>query len=89
LQTDAGNWFQLLAIFAAIGLCIGIQTRALAAVSLGLSILTLAAGEWPLTAVHVLDASALTLIGPGAWSLDAILFGRRTVTLPDRNDTIV
>jgi hypothetical protein len=33
--------------------------------------------------IHILDAVALALIGPGAFSIDARLFGRRTVHLPD------
>ena len=32
--------------------------------------------------VHALDAAALTLIGPGAYSLDAQRFGRQTFRLP-------
>jgi uncharacterized membrane protein YphA (DoxX/SURF4 family) len=29
-------------------------------------------------------AAGLALLGPGAWSLDARLFGRREIELPDR-----
>jgi hypothetical protein len=32
------------------------------------------------------DAAALALLGPGALSLDARLFGRREVVIPDRAD---
>jgi hypothetical protein len=35
-----------------------------------------------LVATHALDALALLLLGPGALSIDARLFGRRTIGLP-------
>ena len=34
-------------------------------------------------AAHVLSAIALTLLGPGAYSMDALLFGRRIVRISD------
>jgi hypothetical protein len=35
-----------------------------------------------LIATHALDVAALALLGPGAFSIDARLFGRRTIGLP-------
>jgi hypothetical protein len=35
-----------------------------------------------LTAIALLDALALALLGPGAYSIDAYLFGRRVIVLP-------
>jgi hypothetical protein len=35
----------------------------------------------------VLDAAALALLGPGAYSLDARLFGRRVMVVPPRKAT--
>jgi len=89
LNSDVANWLQFLAILTAVGLCAGLQTRVLAALSLVAPLLALAPAPVPLTAVHVIDAVALALTGPGAWSVDAVLFGRRKVILPDRDDTIV
>jgi len=34
----------------------------------------------------MLTAAALTLLGPGAYSIDARLFGRRVVVVPPRKD---
>ena len=35
----------------------------------------------------ILDATALTLLGPGAYSVDARLFGLRVSVVPPRKDT--
>lgn len=80
-----------LGVLVAIGLCGGLQTRALAAVSLFAALVCLVVPSPPLglASVHVISAIALALTGAGAFSLDARLFGRRTVTLPDPDDTIV
>lgn len=34
------------------------------------------------TALLVADALALVLLGPGAYSVDALLFGRREIVIP-------
>ncbi len=78
---------QLLCIFFAVGLCAGVQTRLLAAISLSASVL--GAAPLGLSIVHAISAVALVLTGPGAFSLDARLFGRRTITLPRSDDTNV
>jgi hypothetical protein len=51
------------------------------------------AGPWALSlsntgavAISILDALALTLLGPGAYSFDALRFGRRVVNLPTGDD---
>jgi hypothetical protein len=36
--------------------------------------------------ISILNALALALLGPGAYSFDAIRFGRRVVELPSNND---
>ena len=86
---NSANWLRFLAILTAVGLCAGLQTRALAALCLAAPLLALSPVPAPLTALHLIDAVALALTGPGAWSLDAVLFGRRKVILPERDDTIV
>jgi hypothetical protein len=80
-----------LGVLVAIGLCGGLQTRILAVVGSLASLACLMAASPPLglAAVHTISAIALAFTGAGAFSLDARLFGRRTVTLPDPDDTIV
>jgi hypothetical protein len=39
-----------------------------------------------LIVASILNAAALALLGPGAYSLDAWLFGRRVMVIPPRND---
>jgi uncharacterized membrane protein YphA (DoxX/SURF4 family) len=50
-------------------------------------------GPWAATSstsallvVSILNALALALLGPGAYSFDAVRFGRRVVDLPSDND---
>jgi hypothetical protein len=82
---------QFLSVLTAFGLCIGLQTRALAIITLAALIFWLLHGSAfsALSATHAADAIALFLTGPGAWSADAFLFGRRVVTFPGRDNTKV
>ena len=91
VHSEGANLLQFLAVLGAVALCAGFQTRVVAALSFAVPLLGFAtgAGFAPLAILHAMDAGALVLTGPGAWSIDAVLFGRRTVTLPDRNDPIV
>ncbi len=73
-------FFYILAIALSIGFC----TRFAA----GLCAAALLLLVWPIGwaaplpyLIHALDAFALALIGPGALSIDALLFGRRTMHL--------
>jgi hypothetical protein len=43
-------------------------------------------GHAPFILVSVANAAALALLGPGAYSLDARLFGRRVLIVPVRKD---
>jgi len=70
------------------GLCTGALTPLFAVSGFLLAIVDLShlgIANAPLTIVTMIDALALALLGPGAYSLDARLFGRRVVVLPPRN----
>jgi uncharacterized membrane protein YphA (DoxX/SURF4 family) len=81
----------LLAIVSGASLLIGFVTPGAAAVA-GLSLAFLAISSFPAPATVLLDragalcvaavAGAVALLGPGALSLDARLFGRRELVFP-------
>lgn len=67
----------------------GAMTRIACLVYALVQILMLSALDSPLTWVTVLTlsiASSLILIGPGAYAIDAYLFGRRVVVLPSKRN---
>lgn len=79
------HWPALLLDAFAIALLLGIATRTvagLAAAGAATALLLGACGAPALLATHAIDAAALALIGPGAFSLDSRLFGRSTIRLP-------
>ncbi len=82
---DLRSWPALVVNGLAIALVAGFATRIIAASASVAGLLALAAGDhamWVLLLGRSIDALALALIGPGAYSIDALLFGRATITLP-------
>lgn len=74
----------------AVALSVGFITPVVAALTVVLEVTTWATTDGPVSAVHicaVLDAIALAMLGPGAYSLDARLFGRRQVILRSSDDS--
>ena len=74
-----------LAVALAIGLVAGFPTRLLAlacAVLAAIVAWTLQIEPIAYSGAFILSMLGLALIGPGAYSVDAVLFGRRTVHLP-------
>lgn len=84
-RTSAPAWELIGVGLLAAGLLCGFRARLLATICC-LAALTdaTAGGILPLT-VRMLDAFALALLGPGSWSVDALLFGRKTIVVPGRS----
>lgn len=64
----------------------GFAVRIAAAAALAIGLYLVADGDsvWSAQLVgHLLELAAIGLLGPGAYSIDAMLFGRRTITLGD------
>jgi uncharacterized membrane protein YphA (DoxX/SURF4 family) len=80
-------WIAGASLLAGAALCAGLFTPIAAAVVLGLHVWiwwTLSVGPMASATVISLDALALSLLGPGAYSIDSRRFGRHVVILPPR-----
>ncbi len=76
----ARQWVFLGFILVTIALCVGILTPAVAVLCVlfkGISLLYAEHVQPFLTIVSISNALALALLGPGAYSIDAWLFGRQ------------
>jgi len=69
----------------AVLIVIGLWTRTVACLSVCLIAAFVLSGSFPASAMlpiaHGIDALIIVIVGPGAFSMDARLFGRRTLTL--------
>jgi hypothetical protein len=82
-------WFFAAPAVVAIGLCLGFLTPVVAGLTVLLEVTTWVTAGGAIEAVHVcavLDAIALSLLGPGAYSLDSRFFGRRQIILRSSDD---
>jgi hypothetical protein len=80
-------WITGASLLAGAALCAGFFTPIAAAIALGLHVWiwwTLSVGTMASATVVSLDALALSLLGPGAYSIDSRRFGRHVVVLPPR-----
>ncbi|WP_211923142.1 hypothetical protein [Duganella radicis] len=78
-------WLALLELALVLALAIGILTPVAALLSGAFQVACLAHADWPHTAplmIATVTAIALVLMGGGAYSLDARLFGRRRLIVP-------
>lgn len=83
-------WILFALSATAIALCVGYLTPVAAAVSVVMELAAWPLGPGAVAAMHVcaiLVALALAMLGPGAYSMDARLFGRRRVIFSSRDDT--
>ena len=86
-RNDLSGWIEASALLVSIALAIGALTPVAAALALALHVfiwLDASAGGAAWAAVVSVDAVALTLLGPGAYSIDATVFGRRVIRLEPR-----
>jgi uncharacterized membrane protein YphA (DoxX/SURF4 family) len=77
-------WAEAGVVALAIGLLVGVLTRPVAIAAAALQVIvgfTVGPGLSWLGASMALALAALAMIGPGAYSIDARLFGRKVITL--------
>jgi hypothetical protein len=91
LFQDYNHWQQLsvglqsAAVLLSVALSAGYQTPVIAVLDIlfhGLIWIRLGVGSVAEVSIVSLDAMALALLGPGAYSIDAYRFGRRVLILP-------
>jgi hypothetical protein len=81
-------WMLALLSTVAISLCVGLFTPVTAALGAVIELVIWHFSSAAIAALHVcamLVAVALAMLGPGAYSLDAKLFGRRRVIFPSKD----
>ncbi|WP_051256579.1 hypothetical protein [Cystobacter fuscus] len=92
LLPSGGPLMHAMLALLVIGLCLGVLTPTLAVACVLFSFydfMIMGGATLPEAGIRLLAAGALALLGPGAHSVDAWLFGRRVVTLPPRKKTRV
>jgi len=81
---------QIIGIGAGILLLVGLWTpvagaiAAVVKVCIALSLYSSHSGDPWIPIVQAVLAAVLAMVGPGAWSIDARLFGRRRIDMPER-----
>jgi hypothetical protein len=84
-RSELPGWIQATACVISIALCAGFLTPIVALAGLaihGLIWLGLDGVPFAFILIRFLDAVAVTLLGPGAYSVDGYRFARRLVVLP-------
>lgn len=81
------QWLQGAGLLLSVAVCAGYLTPVAAVMALLFHALVWSLQGFdsvPVASIVLLDALALALLGPGAYSLDSYRFGRRVVVLPPR-----
>lgn len=84
----AAHWFLPCAAGLAAALCVGILTPVLSVLIAALELVKLFVSDgsvWLAPLLPIVNVAALALLGPGAYSVDAWLFGRRVLISPPEN----
>ena len=79
-------WLDIAVVLLALSLALGFAVRVAASLSALVILLTASRNSGALEAVLILQtlqAAALALLGAGAYSIDALLYGRRVIQLND------
>jgi putative oxidoreductase len=82
-------WVLPALVLLSAALCVGVLTPVAAVLAVALQLrvaANLSVTSAGLVVTAILDALALAVLGPGAYSLDAYRFGRREFLLPSRRD---
>jgi len=90
VSSNALQWFLVFSIsLISIGLLLGFLTPILTIIACLAAIANLLLADQPIDVVYVLrtlTSAALVLLGPGAYSVDARLFGLRVTVVPPRRE---
>jgi putative oxidoreductase len=79
------GWVHGIAILLSVALSVGYLTPIAAAIAFAFHVLLwfgVGADSTAMAVIFSIDAIALSLLGPGAYSIDSYRFGRRVVVLP-------
>lgn len=85
LASTVPQWIFFVVCLFSLSLCVGLFTPLLAVLVCLIGIYSLihtGVGTALINLCATLDAGALALLGPGAYSVDALLYGRRVVVVP-------